>query len=82
MSKPIDISGMKYRDAFHAFFHSNFADNLEEGAMYLFQCAATGGPDNLIWAFLERTGDKNYTPDTFRKAAQLILDEAFEPEVA
>lgn len=76
MSKHIDISGMGYRDAFHAFFHQNFGDDPALGASYLFECAKNGEPDNIVWPLLERTGDVGYTAETFLKASKLVLSEA------
>lgn len=71
-------STAKYRSAFHAWFYDRFNDRKEDGAQYLFQCAAHGDSDNLVWDFLERTRDKTYNADTFSKAADLILNEATE----
>jgi hypothetical protein len=60
--------------AFAKWFHREFASDPELGAIYLFQMAfeTTGG---YAWEYLEKTGDKQYTRDIFRKAAKLILQE-------
>lgn len=80
MSNRIDISGMGYRSAFHAWFHHSFKDSPGEGAEYLLHCVRQGDPDNLVWEFLNRTGDETYSQESFVKAAQIILSEAFRKE--
>lgn len=67
---------MEYKDAFHAWFHLNYATSLEAGAEYLYHCARVGPRDSVVWDLLQRTGDEEYTSDSFIKAAQLILTEA------
>lgn len=76
MTRFVDISGLGYRDAFHAFFHQTYASDPERGADYLFQCAMSSDPKNLVWPLLARTGDTGYTRDTFVKASKIVLAEA------
>ena len=66
----------EFKDAFHAWFHLNFANHIEEGAEYLLRCAHVGSKDSVVWDVLQRTGADEYSWDTFMKAAQLMLQEA------
>lgn len=49
-------------------------------ATHLFNCAQTGGPESIVWGLLKETGDTRYDVQTFRKAAQLVID--FDPELS
>lgn len=61
--------------AFEKWFHINFKENIPAGAQYLYQCAAEGPADSIVWQWLDKTGDKTYSVETFVKAAKLILEE-------
>lgn len=61
--------------AFARWFYKNFADNPQKGAAYLFGMCGKGMLGDVGWEYLKRTGDKEYSINTFIKAAELILAE-------
>jgi len=60
--------------AFAKWFYGEFNSDPAAGANYLANLAfnSSGG---VAWEYLEKTGDKNYTPETFLKAANIVLAE-------
>lgn len=58
--------------AFEKWFTINFKENIEVGADYIIHCA-NGSSDSVVWEYLDKTGDKQYTRETFIKAAKLIM---------
>ena len=61
--------------AFEKWFQINFRENVTEGAQHLFECCRDGGSDSVAWDWLDKTGDKQFSNETFIKAAKLILEE-------
>jgi hypothetical protein len=58
--------------AFEGWLKQN-AVSVSEAALILSEYARTGDSDNLVWYYLELTGDKTYTPETFIKAARIAV---------
>lgn len=59
--------------AFEKWFRHNFEGCPQAGASYLINCCMNGAKDSVAWEWLKKTGDKTFTPETFVKAAKLIL---------
>jgi hypothetical protein len=79
LTPPTDAP-VAYR-AFEAWLKQN-RFTVRQTAALLFDYAKEGDMDNAAWFYLERTGDKAYTPATFLKAARLALGMAPESEGA
>jgi hypothetical protein len=58
--------------AFINWFKQTFKDRKDEGISHLISLAGDGSG---VWDYLERTGDKEYTFDTFSKAYDLLMAE-------
>lgn len=61
--------------AFIKWFQKSYSSCMEEGAMFLAQMAFHSTSHSPVWEYLEKTGDKEYTKETFLKASKLILEE-------
>lgn len=72
--KPVQLGIHFVPTAFEHWFRGAFADTPEQGAQYIYRCARDGGKDSLVFEYLEATGDKEWTPQTFMKAALLVLE--------
>jgi hypothetical protein len=79
LTPPADAP-VAYR-AFESWLKAN-RYTVREVAALLFDYAKHGDMDNVAWFYLKRTGDTEYTPATFLKAARLALGMAPESEGA
>lgn len=64
--------------AFERWYTREFGQSEVAGTYYL-MASISGAPlppDSVIWTYLEKTGDKKYTLETFEKAHRLILEAA------
>ncbi|MBA3755314.1 MAG: hypothetical protein H0X02_03385 [Nitrosomonas sp.] len=69
------VTGKTYR-AFSKWFAETFKDDIDVGAAYLVHCCRNGPPEAMVWDYLDKTGDKTYTRETFYKAARIIFKES------
>lgn len=60
---------------FEKWFQREYEKNPAAGAAYLFHCCANGPGDSVAWEYLEETGDKKFTAESFYKASQIILEK-------
>lgn len=61
--------------AFHHWIRQQSSGNRVIAAGILFQMSMHGPRDSIAWTFLEQTGDKSYTPDTYLRAADIALSK-------
>jgi len=47
----------------------------ERIAAYLFSCTVSGPKDSFVWDLIHSTGDDTYNFETFRKAADLVINK-------
>ena len=59
-------------NAFNQWFKNQYEQSPESAISYLFDCCLKQ-PDSVVWEYLQKTGDTEFTPETFHKAAQLII---------
>jgi hypothetical protein len=64
--------------AFVKWFEREFGNSPELAAAFVFQTCWKGPADAIVWEYVNKTGDKTFTEETFTKAANLILQEAKE----
>lgn len=62
--------------AYEKWLLNNFGDDIERAAHSLWMDTKNGPSDSSVWYYLEQTGDKQYTVETFRKAARLMFELA------
>lgn len=67
------LHGVDEMSAFEKWFTLNFKENIEVGADYIVHCCAHGPSDSVVWDYLDKTGDRQYTRETFIKAAKIIM---------
>lgn len=62
------------KSALEAYLCLNGGRDIETMAMLMFQMLTEHpSEDNMVWQLLEATNDKEYSQDTFRRAAEIIL---------
>lgn len=60
--------------AFEQWFRVMYLKDIKNGIMYLKHCIKFGQPDSVIWDYLKATGDKIFDDETFKKAAENIIE--------
>lgn len=60
--------------AFQQWFKREYERDPDAAISYLFRCTLAE-PNSVVWDYLKRTGDTQYTRQTFEKVAKLILYE-------
>lgn len=70
------------KSAFEMWLKDRSKNNVGEAAMILMNLITLNpARDNVVWGLCDQTGDKEYTTDTFVKAAQICLDKPDNPGV-
>jgi hypothetical protein len=59
--------------AFEEWLKQSSSGDVETAAFILFDTARHPGSE-IVWEYLDQTGDKEYSPNTFLKAARLIIN--------
>jgi hypothetical protein len=68
---------MKYTDLYTAYANyliAHYSDKFKLSRQL--QLDAWHEPDSIVWKWLEMTGDKKYTSNTFMKVAERLIEES------